>query len=450
MQHLTPVTVVCGTDFSAGSGSAVRAASEISRALGTQLHLVHAVDAEGASAERQDWLSRWARTQLESGSVELRQAGSDVVLHLKAGSPAEALREVTEEVGAGLVVVGTHGSGGDAWQTPALGTHVYRVIRRAQVPVLVVADDTPFRSWLRDATPLKVMLGMGVRGENGASAHWVHRLERLGALALSAVRLYWPPSEFHRLGVGGVQSYLSPPPEVAATLREELKAELVGHGVKTQAVLRPEPHMGRIADRLVRAAAEEGTQLLVIGSHPRGVLARMWEGSVSERVLRDARCSVLAVPSESVEPRQVAGIESVLVATDFSALGDSALALAYGVLTAGGTVHLVHVKTGDHTPTASTDALRPAAAGVAPAAIGEAEAALRARSLDVFGIRTEVHVVEAPSAAAGILAAAERLHVDAVCLGTHGHTGAKEALLGSVAAEVVRQSKRPVLLARPS
>jgi len=44
-----------------------------------------------------------------------------------------------------------------------------------------------------------------------------------------------------------------------------------------------------------------------------------------------------------------------------------------------------------------------------------------------------------------IEAAAEELHIDLICMGTHGRRGLSRALLGSVAEFVVRTSKVPIL-----
>jgi nucleotide-binding universal stress UspA family protein len=44
---------------------------------------------------------------------------------------------------------------------------------------------------------------------------------------------------------------------------------------------------------------------------------------------------------------------------------------------------------------------------------------------------------------------AERLEVDLICMGTHGHTGLSHVLLGSVAEKVVRKAPCPVLTVRP-
>ena len=60
--------------------------------------------------------------------------------------------------------------------------------------------------------------------------------------------------------------------------------------------------------------------------------------------------------------------------------------------------------------------------------------------------RSQVHVVAGLSPAAGILRTTESLGGNVVVVGTHGRRGLEHVLLGSVAADVLRQSGRPVLV----
>lgn len=53
---------------------------------------------------------------------------------------------------------------------------------------------------------------------------------------------------------------------------------------------------GQPADRLVEAAAELEVDMLVIATHGRSGLGRLFHGSVAERVARSASCPVLMVP----------------------------------------------------------------------------------------------------------------------------------------------------------
>lgn len=64
------------------------------------------------------------------------------------------------------------------------------------------------------------------------------------------------------------------------------------------------------------------------------------------------------------------------------------------------------------------------------------------------GVRASPLLVEGPPAAA-IVRAASRKRADLLILGTHGRTGVRRMLIGSVAERVVRTASCPVLTVRP-
>jgi len=67
-----------------------------------------------------------------------------------------------------------------------------------------------------------------------------------------------------------------------------------------------------------------------------------------------------------------------------------------------------------------------------------------ARSATAAGLRVRSLVLEGPAADA-IVRAAQRQRADLIVLGTHGRTGMRRLLIGSVAERVVRTAKSPVL-----
>jgi nucleotide-binding universal stress UspA family protein len=68
--------------------------------------------------------------------------------------------------------------------------------------------------------------------------------------------------------------------------------------------------------------------------------------------------------------------------------------------------------------------------------------------LQASGDTVETRVVE-DSPAPAILAIAESIDADLIVMGTHGHTGWRRALLGSIAEKVVHHTDRPVLCIPP-
>lgn len=67
---------------------------------------------------------------------------------------------------------------------------------------------------------------------------------------------------------------------------------------------------GDPATEIVRYATDAGMDLIVMGTHGRSGLERLLVGSVTEKVLREAPCSVMAVKM----PRGVPAMEKVEVA----------------------------------------------------------------------------------------------------------------------------------------
>jgi nucleotide-binding universal stress UspA family protein len=84
--------------------------------------------------------------------------------------------------------------------------------------------------------------------------------------------------------------------EWAETTLAARAAEIRGAGVSAHGVIRS----GVAVDEILKLAAEERCDLIVIGTHGRGGLSRFFLGSVADRVVRLAPCPVMTVrlPSE--------------------------------------------------------------------------------------------------------------------------------------------------------
>ena len=143
----------------------------------------------------------------------------------------------------------------------------------------------------------------------------------------------------------------------------------------------------------------------------------------------------------------VAQVDRILVPLDFS--GDSYKALDYAIALArqfGAKITLLHVvlvtyMAGEYGPVD----LPELEAQLRTAARSKLDAAARdkvpAGMVDGTLIRVGPPVYE-------IARAAQETHADLMIISTHGHTGLKRVLLGSVAENVVRQAPCPVLVVR--
>ena len=68
--------------------------------------------------------------------------------------------------------------------------------------------------------------------------------------------------------------------------------------------------MGDPAGEICRIAAEEGAELIVLGTHGRTGILRLLMGSVAESILRHAPCPVLVYrqPEKGTAPNPVAAV----------------------------------------------------------------------------------------------------------------------------------------------
>lgn len=110
------------------------------------------------------------------------------------------------------------------------------------------------------------------------------------------------------------QSYLRAD-ELHADLQRRLRAifEARRPGVRGVDVqLSVHVRIGTPAAEILQVAQEVSADLIIVGSHDRGALGRLLLGSVSQVVLRDARCPVLIVRPKTYPP---VALESIVEVT---------------------------------------------------------------------------------------------------------------------------------------
>lgn len=182
--------------------------------------------------------------------------------------------------------------------------------------------------------------------------------------------------------------------------------------------------------------------LAVLGTQGKSGLDRVLLGSVAERVVRHAPCPVLTVPARG----QLSAFEHILCPVDFSQSARRAVALATEIAAARGSrITLLHVL---ELPVAYSGEL--AIEGLAADLDRRAAELLEdwARSLGTKVSQPVVTRTRIGYPGAQILSAldADRTF-DLVVTGSHGRTGLRRALLGSVAEKLVRHARCPVLVA---
>jgi nucleotide-binding universal stress UspA family protein len=153
-----PTKVLLATDGSREAELAARTAADVAQKTDSELHMVHvfgiapvgppvypeatdlqSVEYEAEAEERQRISEQRAREVLEAEVEKARSAGGMVAqAHLIEGRVAPEIVALAEEIGAGLIVMGSRGRGGI--RRALLGNVSESVVRHAHCPVFVVRE----------------------------------------------------------------------------------------------------------------------------------------------------------------------------------------------------------------------------------------------------------------------------------------------------------------------
>lgn len=143
---MQPRKILFCTDFSENSEPARELAVDYAKAFGSQLLIVHVVNATGFPSYV-DWIGEEldqilqrtqesANARLESLAKECAQVVGDVKTCCRIGLPAKEIVAVADDESADLVVVGTHGHTGV--KHLVMGSIARSVLKTAHRPVLIV------------------------------------------------------------------------------------------------------------------------------------------------------------------------------------------------------------------------------------------------------------------------------------------------------------------------
>jgi nucleotide-binding universal stress UspA family protein len=266
----------------------------------------------------------------------------------------------------------------------------------------------------------------GLARRHGARIHMVHAVETFAVpmnVSLEAQTLVTESVE-HHLG--------------------ELERIVGQAGVEVSAAY----ETGRPWEVIAESEQQWQPDLLVIGARGRTAYANIVLGSTADRVIRTAIGPVLTVHPRDAEPP--AGAGTILVATDFSE--EASLATSTAVRLLGRQdqpcrLVLLHV-----CPAPVVYEAEAVATVIAQQMADEEELArqrLETLSAPLRGESLSVEIVVRQGQPAMIVQEEARAaEADLIALGTHGRSGVRHLLLGSIAERVVHHAHCPVLTVR--
>ena len=233
------------------------------------------------------------------------------------------------------------------------------------------------------------------------------------------------------VGVGDVMGAMRRPCEKALKDAERLAKE---EGVLIRTICEE----GEIFERISDLAAAENCDLIVMGRRGLHRLERSLVGSVTARVIGYSQRDVLVVPDDT----QV-GFQRVLVATDGSKQCRPAVEKAIDFSQSyGGEISVVSIV--DVPAEFYAEAPQIVEDMIHKAKIYVEEVKKQA---EASGVKAEAFVKEGEAYQTIVDLAKER-GVNIIVMGSHGRTGLKRLLMGSVAEKVIGYAPCPVLVTR--
>lgn len=444
--------ILCATDFSPPARDAADVAAALATNWKSSLRLVHCAH---------DWLSSpdvpviepWdeiIRRPLEDEGQRIRSQCESVVTDLRHGGASLEI-PFAASAATQMIVTGCTGRGvAGRW---LLGSTAERIAEDANHPTLVVRNTGPLLEWLRHGKGLRVLCAVDFTVSADAAIAAVKELSKLGGDFHLEAAYVARPDDVHLL-----RSEIPDAPahaEGVACLERDVWERLHLALGDMPAEVHIRIANSNPAHEFVRLADERRADLVVVGTHQKHGLRRLTEPSFSRGVLAHASTNVLCVPISSHQPKtRIPSIHRVLVATDLTELGNSALAHAYSLLPAGGAVKIVHVCK------APSPLVNPLIASQMTFERGmqtahdkrEAEEKLSAlvpRQLATSGVSTTTEALVHASVSQGICEEAERCGTDVICLAANVPSRAVAAIFGSVINSVVSQTHVPVFVVTP-
>jgi nucleotide-binding universal stress UspA family protein len=302
-------SILCPTDFSEFSRHAFDHALAIAKLYHSTITLLHvcpvtpgAVYAPGIGvapaslltvADRDVALAAMHRfAEMEAGR------GASLAFAVAEGNPANEILEHARTMGSSLLVMGTHGRSG--FERLLLGSVTEKVLRKASCPVLTVPRRAPDvvpapGAWFKtilcavdfsESSSEALTYAISLADQSGGRLTVVHVIEIPPEL----------PVEEHETIFSSPRSlreYVTMAEADRSSRLKELVAAAGGREKSISTVL----VTGKAYQQVLRIAAEQSADLIVIGVHGRSVADLFFLGSTTQHVVRQATCPVLTIRS---------------------------------------------------------------------------------------------------------------------------------------------------------
>jgi nucleotide-binding universal stress UspA family protein len=287
-----PTRILLATDGSEDAELAATTVAGLTKVTDSEVHVVNVgviapallepLDVEPARVEQE------VRRILDEQIKKIENIEGPVAQsHVRVGDAAKEVVNLAEEIGVGLIAVGSRGRG--RIERLLMGSVSDAVVRHAHCPVMVVR-------WKPVVFPAKILLATDGSEEATLAAQTATDLAQRTGSELHVAHVGQMPLVYHPERHGYGAEYEEHEKEARQLLETQVERIKTAGSTTAQAHLR----MGKADEEIVILAEELGADLVAMGSRGLGGVRRALLGSISDSVVRHAHCPVLVVRPEKV------------------------------------------------------------------------------------------------------------------------------------------------------
>jgi len=311
--------ILFATDFSPCSEEALHYALYWGKVCEAQVDCIsvlpihHHLDMEGAILQMYlDEQQKIIHPRIESLTKYIQETNGTCVSHERTGIPHTTICEVANEIGADLIVLGTHGWSGI--DRALMGSTAERVVAQAPCPVLTIKTTSPQSKSLSYSTdkeiqdlrsqpppetcsPRHVVVAVDFSDCSQDAVEYAFHIAKEFEVEVTLVHVEELPSYSLDFNL----TYLETQKEKRIHADKQMK-ELCGlfedKGISARCIQKVPPVQEAILDTI----QETHANLLVMGTHGRTGLPRLFMGSVATGLLRKATVPIVTVHAGKYSP----------------------------------------------------------------------------------------------------------------------------------------------------
>jgi len=298
--------IIWATDGSQESDTALDYAKYIAGKSGAEVIGVHVVpmpvqllldNMRESNAEIREWrlkIESNATKKFEEVNEELQKTGIKFDGVILKGIPSDKIKEFAKRKKADLIVMGKHGHG--FFESMVAGSETVRLLKSSPVPVLAVKS----KKNKNKAEFKNILVPIDLSEESDSALTYALEIAQLTGAKITVIFVLRLDMYAQDIPAGALELVIEQSIKSLKNRASRIKKRFESkRGASKNIQMKTEVIHGMSeAVTISQYVAKNNTDLIIIHTHGRTGLTRFLLGSVTERVLSGAQCSVLAMRPE--------------------------------------------------------------------------------------------------------------------------------------------------------